>query len=1194
MGLRQKTSGIWGLLLAVSLLLGLAGTLAAQMSRPPTTRPPTTNPGTQTQKGPGVQIDVGNILQKILKPKDKPQQPRPQTLLIGEFTLTVEDYSNQGVSNVANNEIVGASGTAWLTFNCAQSLMINPELVLAHTFEVVDIVSDPTTQISQKEAIGIRRDVKIGDHVELKEDAVKARVPNTAKVRGPADIELKPKNGKGDVLVHFDNATIVPATGWPEVGRITVGSAAYPTDHPTPKIIKLSVDGFTALIDILTLTPKDATANINLQLPANVGSATSCTPATLPLGTTHIKPNCEFYVEKPGDAFGPWIIGDTGLIASGVGYTADFNSTQSVPPHSADWTGVTLNSGTASGSTTIPKQSNTGYLAADYAFTDAIVVKSGFRASLTAGPVDFTTIDPIDYKITAHSAQLGVGESKIMSGMLGTGEIRVPLIAVCKGLDPNKQVGASFTGLTVQPDMDLSGEIAFSTGTRISWGELTHTGDTTISWGMGVATGFLYLPAGPKPTFSPDNGSNFIDFAVNSTTAIADMESRGMSGILTGGKDIAIYSPDRPGGTANPITMNFVNGWLRIGHRGVDGELLPMDTNQGTVSTPIGNDPADKREGYVGNQPFDSSIRPGEKRTSDFKFCTSAVYDSRIDGFIKMAEPANIPELAFADMKASSTANLLGGNVSLPTGGVKLDYWKLDLVPTGDPAQAGVVSARTGRLIFTAAGISEPVHFAEPFRLTWGEMLADGNLGELFFDYNPYGQRFDGIKYSPHNIMLSKYVSGVTDGYLATNGSVHINYFGSAFANIHDARNDGAPAAPYKGRNVTVPKTDEPGWDPTDLHLHGVWDDSTAKRLAEMDFPDAKMGYNEKAQNGFLGTGTTGVTFLGSNPLDATIEIHQDATDVCMSSTTTHDLDLGLFAALGGISQVYGCIRIEGPTLERMSLGGYLEQSVSAGTGIVEPKAGYVVEVLTTTTPSSFTFYAYGDMMMSVAASAVDISGSVFLKHDFAKMSAEGNVNAKIDCNSVLAGLEGKGQITWYVDPSIQYLQGRVAIAVGTWIGGAGMEGGLFVGHNVPKAKVWVLQTANGAYGVSQAQLPDQLTGVYGYGKVGFGCGNWLFSGGVELYAGMGAFTAAPPGLKSVWEDTGIGLPYIVGAGGIGVHGEILGGIVSASGSANLVLSGPYPLQYEGTLTLEGCVMWVFCGSVSMTTGLNSDGFYLF
>jgi hypothetical protein len=60
------------------------------------------------------------------------------------------------------------------------------------------------------------------------------------------------------------------------------------------------------------------------------------------------------------------------------------------------------------------------------------------------------------------------------------------------------------------------------------------------------------------------------------------------------------------------------------------------------------------------------------------------------------------------------------------------------------------------------------------------------------------------------------------------------------------------------------------------------------------------------------------------------------------------------------------------------------------------------------------------------------------------------------------------------------------------------------------------------------------------------------------------------------------------------LHGEILGGIVSASGSANLVLSGPIPLQYEGTLTLEGCVMWVFCGSVSMTTGLNSDGFYLF
>jgi len=81
-----------------------------------------------------------------------------------------------------------------------------------------------------------------------------------------------------------------------------------------------------------------------------------------------------------------------------------------------------------------------------------------------------------------------------------------------------------------------------------------------------------------------------------------------------------------------------------------------------------------------------------------------------------------------------------------------------------------VVSVRTGRLVFTAAGISEKVHFAQPFKLIWAEMLADGNLGELFFDYNNYGQRFDGFNYNPCNIMLSKFVTGATDGYLRPAG----------------------------------------------------------------------------------------------------------------------------------------------------------------------------------------------------------------------------------------------------------------------------------------------------------------------------------------------------------------------------------------------------------------------------------------
>ena len=56
-------------------------------------------------------------------------------------------------------------------------------------------------------------------------------------------------------------------------------------------------------------------------------------------------------------------------------------------------------------------------------------------------------------------------------------------------------------------------------------------------------------------------------------------------------------------------------------------------------------------------------------------------------------------------------------------------------------------------------------------------------------------------------------------------------------------------------------------------------------------------------------------------------------------------------------------------------------------------------------------------------------------------------------------------------------------------------------------------------------------------------------------------------------------LPFVVGACGIHVYGEILGGLVSASGWANLSLRGPIPLYFEGSFGLRGCVAWVFCAS---------------
>jgi hypothetical protein len=133
-------------------------------------------------------------------------------------------------------------------------------------------------------------------------------------------------------------------------------------------------------------------------------------------------------------------------------------------------------------------------------------------------------------------------------------------------------------------------------------------------------------------------------------------------------------------------------------------------------------------------------------------------------------------------------------------------------------------------------------------------------------------------------------------------------------------------------------------------------------------------------------------------------------------------------------------------------------------------------------TPNSAIFYAGGDMLLAVAGSAVDISGSVFLAVDYTRASAEGQVIGRIDCNSVVGGLEGEGQLTWYVDPQEQYVQGKISIELCSWIGGVGLEGGLFIGHNVEREKVWVLSSASEHFGIDRI-IPEtaKLTGLYGY-----------------------------------------------------------------------------------------------------------------
>src|SRR5262249_43698514 len=125
----------------------------------------------------------------------------------------------------------------------------------------------------------------------------------------------------------------------------------------------------------------------------------------------------------------------------------------------------------------------------------------------------------------------------------------------------------------------------------------------------------------------------------------------------------------------------------------------------------------------------------------------------------------------------------------------------------------------------------------------------------------------------------------------------------------------------------------------------------------------------------------------------------------------------------------------------------------------------------------------------------------------------------------------------------------------------------------------------------------DRLTGMYGYAKASSSTNLYVFSGGIEVYGGVGGFILTPAqvvNLGATASGLGPGLPFVIGHAGIHVWGEILGGLVSADGTVDLQVIAPYPFSFQGTLELEGCVVWVVCGSVDVTVGVNSsDGLYV-
>jgi len=1114
----------------------------------------------------------------------------PDTLLLGDFTLIVNKYDEKGQYDFSSNTTTGASGTAQVNFNCGFSLLtplFRTDLhILTQPFTVVEMVTDPVHEISFTDAKKFDPNVRLG--TDLSMPLVKESVDKYGILQAKDQLlgSLQPLTPKSGFTVKFSNATISPGERL-TIGDMIAGNAAYPTEYPYPDVpAKLYIEGFRAAMDSLYITTGGASADIKLHLPVSIIDADDCGLAIIDLGWTSITQDCQFYRDMPDSLFGAFTTDKTGMIFEGEGVIADFDKTYSPPGYSltADWRGVILKTGQTIEVTTGTVTSNTGYLQAEYRFNNGLVTAMGLKAKFDLNAAyQFNTINPYGYEISMSSGYIEVDSSAVSSGRISSGQMKAPEIAACY-FNPGQLISAYFSDMEIQRDLDLAGSVNLSQ--ELFWGELTNSGQEQITFyakpNSSLADyAWFYLSGKGGSRFVPASDTVFDGMAFWGDLA-AKLEDKNIAGItIFNLAELIIYTPDISG---NPKKLTFLDGvdcslsqtWLNIETLGMNGEI--------TISLSSRNEKlGDKTTSYYkAGTPFNTDLECLNQKERCFylRFSSSALFDSEFHGILNL-DGACKTKIPFVDLELTSTANIVGGKIDLSGGPVTLDHWQVELVETSPGDPAGALSVRTGQIILTQAGIKEARHFAKPFKLIWGELLADGNVGELFFDYNSADQKFDGFLFTPHHVALSEYNASAT-GYLEVCGNNHFEFFGSNYLNIQDSVYTGT-LTEWGGRSIGIMDKESSTCSSSELSLLKDWGNSTS-------IFDFLLEYDINDQDGFLGEGDVSMPEHFVDDVTASIQLDSDGAAIGLIASTGNNYML-MGVDIGSAAEMWGCICIDGISLSSIMLGFTLEATQQSAFGILGG-SGSMIEAKTVIKPTITTFAAAGMMYMDMGMGGnVSIDGSILLKTDLAAGSVYGDIQGEFDFSSLCAGLEASGHVNWYLSPVTQYVQGRAGIsAYGQSLGSAGLTGGIFIGNNVPKSEVWVLTDGSNHYAVDLSQFPSHITGVYGFGQVSLSLDFGIFGGGIEIYAGLGAFVNME-GAQIVSEMPGLPLPYVLANFGVKLHGEILWGLVSASAWCNLQIMVGDPFYFQGTCGLEGCVAWVICASADVTITLNEDGF---
>ncbi|MDZ4795594.1 MAG: hypothetical protein SGI83_15045 [Bacteroidota bacterium] len=1153
-----------------------------------------------------------NIFKDTLKDRIIIQTRFPDTLTIGAYSIVVEAYDKGGTWDNNLKRYNSLDGTGYIKFNCPTSFVIWPgiwkgAILKPISYKVVNIKTKED-EISTQDVAALGLKAQPGEDVELMMPIINGRAIDFRKYI--TDLKA-PKKFEG-IRVRFTNISASVTKAGATNGLVISGSAAYPTDPATPPVpLLLSVaSGFQLEISGIVFSPGvDPMLTAKLVLPTSLTQNSECAAGRLDLGSFRLGSSCEFYKVLAGSNYGVFGIGNTTLAIQGQGYVVDFSSSQTYPASGkpAAWKGVVLMQGESRGTTTSDVISNIGYLQAPYAFTNGIIENTGLTANFTTtASYGFGTTQPYGYTIEFPSASVNVAASAVAGGNIPNARVTLPSTAVRQG--NNSVVALTDANLAIKPTMDLVGYALVLPAQDIYWGDLIAAGGGERK-SFGVADidrqAWIFFSARPRPMFNPTTPSGKKFSAPFTSLNPTVLDTYNMQGATFGKFTyLVVNTPDMPSSwgpsaVRTPATDNRV--WYRLNkkdfcwinvvtegvHCNIEGDIVdspPLEL--GDPNKPL----------YVGVTPFKTIANIPGKNSNSFsrillQCVESAVITCDYRSFIDIPEPVgNI--LAFKEMVFTSTANNAGGKLVVQAND-SLAYWGLKLVPKPGFSSAGLISVKTGQVILNASGLAETRHFAQPFWLTWGEMLANGSMGRLFFDFNSAGQQFDKFNYIHNAVALSPIdPDPAKKGFLRVGGTAFFPFFGSDYLHIIDTYVPGMMSDPDNGRSIKLSTATTGSFLPSDLTIAGNWSDGLGIFNFDIDYATA-------TQDGFLGTGMSSLRNLLGGDIGSTLDMSSRGTCIRIGTNLMDQraVSLGPVANISNITRIWGCVCFKGDALENLVVGGEVTNAANVS---IAARAGSYLSAILQVSPSLARVTVDGEAYMSVAA-ALDavVNGHMQLTMNFAEGYLEGEVQGKIRVaeGAIFVGssLEAEGQLNWHLGLDYVELQGMVTLEVMGFGGGAGIGAGFYIGKQAPKSRAWVLMGEDPRFNLNMAAMPNALTGVYGVVHIHQGINLFIISGSYDLYVGLGAFmfTGSDP-IPAGALLPAIGLPYIVGNFGGRIHGEILGGLVSAGAYFNLQLIGPYPFSFEGTVGLEACVLWVICGSVDLTIGLNtSEGFYI-